>query len=213
MFELLGSKFLRNENQTDPENGIRSQEWFQVWFIVSPGSHVQSLESRYLITGSGTAPPPHNFKSFARWQSWVVIGVRDLRIIHVRTSLYGRWWENEPLVELEPTITYKPWANPVGKLFCLDAAFCFEGIFSPSFCIFISRSTARCRACRERLYALLSLLCSCTDSCQWIIMLQELVWCMLGSTEGGREEEEDIHGCSWDHQQHPSAATWGLGGA
>jgi hypothetical protein len=33
-------------------------------------------------------------------------------------------------------------------------------------------------------------------------MLQELVWCMLGSTEGGREEEEeeeeeeDIHGCS-----------------
>jgi hypothetical protein len=31
-------------------------------------------------------------------------------------------------------------------------------------------------------------------------MLQDLVWCMLGSTEGGREEEEeeeeDIHGCS-----------------
>jgi hypothetical protein len=30
-------------------------------------------------------------------------------------------------------------------------------------------------------------------------MLQDLVWCMLGSTEGGREEEEeeeeDIHGC------------------
>jgi hypothetical protein len=32
-------------------------------------------------------------------------------------------------------------------------------------------------------------------------MLQDLVWCMLGSTEGGREEEEeeeeeDIHGSS-----------------
>jgi hypothetical protein len=31
-------------------------------------------------------------------------------------------------------------------------------------------------------------------------MLQDLVWCRLGSTDGGREEEEeeeeDIHGCS-----------------
>lgn len=39
MFELLGSKFLRNENQTDPENGIRSQRMVPSLILLFPLVH------------------------------------------------------------------------------------------------------------------------------------------------------------------------------